>query len=561
MNAEPLPRDETLLLEYELLELPTAQHKAGLAGLLLHLDSLAERGIPGAPTVEHLGQFAASIRVDRNSLQVLFDDLYAARLERVLVRSKYANKTPLEETTVEVRRDGKLHQEKRFVYEEVRPSGPVLTHWLREGDEDPWFKLWQNMLWSVLRAQPATRREYQARANEQPVGFGDKFWAAFTKAAKQRTKGKFVTESIAGSLFVGAQDKNAERVIFVGRVEHNLLLHFWQWATPIFVPRVLDPRKGNWNYQGFLLAIPEVADLIEFPRDMKHYWQDLDPSRSGYRPAESLVDLAEEGGLEFLYHLVRQRLNKADLNYGVHAIELYHQEKRGNSVRQITAERLTPSKTLLGAYERIRDDRRKHPLFKRLQIGNLVHGESWFHGALDLFARFPAEFFIHGPNTPRGRFFGADVRHRFKQAIRDLELKEQTMRTSSDDEALQRLIYQLIRSYVDLRTKNRAALPDKKYDALTTAEKKKYNDLKPKVAITAFLALRGRREQDITEYFTGTLCSTGHYLKEEEFLLLGNALMRDPDKVKNLAMLALSAHSWTAREKKDIPDTTETQAN
>ncbi|SDW74896.1 type I-MYXAN CRISPR-associated protein Cmx8 [Thiocapsa roseopersicina] len=560
MTAELATKADSLVLDYDLLDLPTAQHKAGLAGLLLHLRSLEQRGIAGAPSVERLDRFGTSVRFSRASLQLLFDDLYAAKREQILSRSKYANKPPLGETFVEVKRGGKVLQEKRYVYEDERPGGRVLAFWLSKGPDDPWLRLWQNMLWGILRAQPTTRGEYKNRADEKPVSFVGKLWLSLKKAQKQRAKGALVTESIAGSLFIGAQDKNAERVSFLGRIEHNLLLHFWQWAAPIFVPRSVDARTGNWEYRGFLVVIPEVADLVEIREDMERYWRRLEPEASGYRPTQALVDLPAEGGLEFLYHLTRDKLERADMLYGVHGVELYHQEKQGNNVRQHIAERMRVDQGLLRAYVNARD-RRAHPLFKRLLIGNLVRGEPWFEGAQDLFDRYPIGFFIQRPDSPRTRFFGSDVHKRFEQIIQDLEHTEKLMQPTGDDEALQRLIYKLIRNYVDLRTRDRASIGDKKFSDLSEADKQKYRDVKPKVATGAFLALRGRRDQDIAEYFTGTLCSVGHYLSEDDFLLIGNLLMHNPEKAKNLAMLALSAHSWTPRAKDEQTDSAQAPAN
>jgi CRISPR-associated protein Cmx8 len=241
-------------------------------------------------------------------------------------------------------------------------------------------------------------------------------------------------------------------------------------------------------------------------------------------------------------------LGKTRIPDALHAVELYQVEKKGNNVRQLVAERLLPERRVLDAYERIRGDRRKHPLFKRLQIGNLVRGEPWHRGAEQLFERFPTSLFIHGEHTPPGRFFGTDVRHRFQQVIQD---QGGTPMQTQDDDVLQRLIYQLVRTYVDQRARERAALGDKRFDTMSEAEQRKYREARSKVANTAFLSLRGRREADVSEYFTGTLCAVGHFLKEEDFLLLGDTLMRSPDTIKTLTMLALSAHSWSAREKTD----------
>ncbi len=548
MSATQTPEEQSLLLQYNLTDLPTAQHKAGLAGLLLHLRSLEARHLTAGPVLERADALEASIRISRDSLQCLFDDLYAGALEDNRVRSKYPSKAPLAEKTDAVQRNGKEEQVKLFLYKDLRPQCEVIAHWRPQGKQDPWFRLWQGMLWGVLRAQPKTRGEYQNRADGQPVGFTERLWRSLTKAEAGRAKGKFVVESIAGSLFIGAQDKNAERVGFEGHVEHNLLLHFWPWAAPVFVPRVIDPRKGTWDYQGFLLAIPEVADLQTFVEDMEFYWKSLDAEKVGYRPASALVDLPEEGGLEFLYHLAQRRIGKSHLTDSLHAVELYHQHKQGNNVRQLAAEKLVPRAELLADYERVRGDGKKHPLFKRLQLRNLLDGRPWYSGAFDLFECFPSEYFVHGPKTPRGRFFGTDVRRQFSATIADICDEELSMFDEDRDKALQSLIYRVVRNYVEKRTRDRAGINSgKDFHQFVPAEFARYRDAKPKVASNAFLALRARRAQDVAEYFTGTLCAQGFHLKESDFLLLADRLLNEPEQVKTLAMLALSAHSWSAQ--------------
>ena len=72
-----------------------------------------------------------------------------------------------------------------------------------------------------------------------------------------------------------AQSVNAEVVPFEGRIDHNLLLHFWPVTSMVYVPRFID-RDGN-SYIGcrskedkskhFCLAVPDVADLRTFLED------------------------------------------------------------------------------------------------------------------------------------------------------------------------------------------------------------------------------------------------------------------------------------------------------
>ncbi|MFO1352406.1 MAG: type I-MYXAN CRISPR-associated protein Cmx8 [Gammaproteobacteria bacterium] len=294
--AASAPEPE-LVLEYELFDMPTAQHKAGLAGLILHLKNLEKREVTPRPRIESVAPQSARFRFTQRDFQTLFDDLYDGYWTEARVRQKYQNKDP--KRIEEVKSVEGKKTEKWFIYDEFRPRGSVLGFYLQEATNSPWLKLWQDMLWSVLRAQPTTRGEYQRRADGDSVSFADELWGKLVKSQTQ--KNRLVTTSIAGSLFVGAQDQNAEQVPFQGRIEHNLLLHFWTWVTPIFVPQVVNLKDKQREYQGYLLAIPEVADLEEFIEAVTEFWQSLSPDISGYRPRGALIDLPEEGGLEFLY--------------------------------------------------------------------------------------------------------------------------------------------------------------------------------------------------------------------------------------------------------------------
>ena len=105
------------------------------------------------------------------------------------------------------------------------------------------------------------------------------------------------------------------------------------------------------------------------------------------------------------------------------------------------------------------------------------------------------------------------------------------------DEKLARRVFYVIKDYVNRRAR------DKKDREISEA--------KEKVAKDAFLAMRSRRDEDFVEYFTGSICSVPHHLPEEEYLAVSEALIEAPETVKNLAMLALSAHSysWTPSDK------------
>jgi CRISPR-associated protein Cmx8 len=80
---------EAVVIRYDLFDLPTAQHKAGLAGLVLSIRSLKNRSEKAPDTIppdsvpvilEGPSNTSITIRFTERSFKGLFDDLYDADL-------------------------------------------------------------------------------------------------------------------------------------------------------------------------------------------------------------------------------------------------------------------------------------------------------------------------------------------------------------------------------------------------------------------------------------------------------------------------------------------------
>ena len=544
-----LLEDGRLRLRYQLYELPSAQHKAGLAGLIFLSRNMQARGIGPVIQVSHLDATSTELRFGLDELQATFDELYDGAWQEIFLRSKFSGKEPKRVEEVPVEDNGKT--EKRFVYDEFRPKGAYFSYLLEGGEDSSWLKLWQDMLWAVLRAQPKTRGGYKTRANGQPLLLPSKLWKRLIKVVEERTKGRLLVDSVAGSLYIGAQDKNAERVSFQGPVELNLLLYFWHLVTPLFIPRGVDIKNGRLNNQGFLLAIPEVSHLAEFLDDIKRYWQSRRPDKSGYRPTQAMIEVPQEGGLEFLYDLAQLRIAN-NLALSISAVEWYHQEKRGNNVHMHGHGRLRADRGLLRRYENERN-RRANSLFKHLVLNNLLIERPWYEGAARLFASYRAEFFVQALQTPGlGSSFSADTRGRFKTALKDFRAKKEISMSNSEQssisDALVGQVYDLIGTYVRHRTRERSRMKLEQFSKDENGRiryPREYREVVEKVAKDAFLAMRGRNGRDFVTYFTGTICSVPQFFgRQDDFIDLSRALITQPDLIKDLSMLALSAHSW-----------------
>lgn len=556
-------RDDTIIIEYDLFTLPTAQHKAGLAGLLLMIQTLEARNILPAPEAE-VSATKAIVSFTRESLQIVFDDLYDAQWIETSSKQKWKDKEPKRLEEREIQENGKTRREKVFIYDAVQPKGAFLRALYTE-DDGIYVKLWRDMLWSILRGIPATRNVYEERADKKPSSLARDFWTSLEKARLHQGKGKILTESFSSSIFVGAEDANAERVPFRGTVEHNLLLHFWLIVTLIYVPRVSSLEKGieqGWRIRrddfGYVLAIPEPSDLNEFLSECRELLKKLDPQPYGFRPRSSVIDLYEEAGLEYLYHFLKNRLAKTkDSFFSLSAVELYHLQKQGNRIRQLNSERLLPKGKTLREYEHLREAW-SNPFYKSMRLRNLLDGLRWYERSDGVFHRYPKPLFIYSAEkSPKGiRFFGKDVNAVYSLIQNDLRMSLEGGSMSEDDldNQLALRIYQLIRTYVNHKTEEKSGTKFKDFQKLRDEKNPKkilypqeYREAREKVCSDAFLAIRGRRDQDFVEYFTGTVCSVPQYMPETDYLAIAGILMQDWERIKVLSMLALSAHSYLAQ--------------
>lgn len=542
---------DSLTLAYQLLDLPTAQHKAGLAGLLLMIETMNRRKMANVPRVVSVTNSEAQIEFSEESLQAVFDDLYEATSLEAEYKKKLKGRQPkrLVQKVVPTK-NGATKKEKIYVYEVLRPKGAFLETLFPDGD-GIWLKLWRDMLWQTLRGIPKTRGVYEQRLRGDLSALVGNMWKTLVRSQKLRAQGKLSTESISSSLFIGAQDVNAERVPFKGTPEENLLLHFWTIVSLVFVPNLVK-RDGESQFAGYVLAIPEPADLTYFLEEVSELLGSLDTAAAGYIPRAALIDVPAEGGLEYLYHLARYRVESQALAFSLSCVELHRLEKRGNNIRTLTSERVMADASILSTYKSLRQTCR-NPLFKSQRIMNLLAGELWFAKLEEAFSNFPYGFFIWkaGETPKRMPFFGIDANRTFTALEIDLNHLGGSHAMSKGDEENELAvgIYKLIRSYANQRAESKSG---KKYSDFKNSKDDEgrvqypadYLEARQKICAEAFLAMRSRRSTDFIEYFSGTICSVPQYLPQDEYLIISRALATDWQTVKTLSMLALSAQSF-----------------
>jgi CRISPR-associated protein Cmx8 len=551
VNSVPM----TVSVTYDLNDLPTAQHKAGLAGLLLQIDHMRGQGqlAPEYAFDEQSPDTKVTIHWTSAATDSVFDAIYDAQRVLVRVKSKWTGATAVAEEDVEETVDGKMKKVKVFVYEVVQPKGTFLQQYI-VNSPDSWLKLWRDMLWSIPRGNPQSRQPFEQRANGTTCKEGPAAWNDLQKIEKARLKGQFVTGPVAGSLWLGAQAINAEGISFDGRLDQTLLLHFWCLTTMIFVPQVIS-IDGESEFTGYALAIPEVSSLPLFMKAYRRLLAQLPGETRGFRPARAVIDLAAQGALEYadnLTRLVQDDVQKTSVRKAMNSLEFFHVAKIGNNVKTLASGRIVPRDEVLRKYEFIVGKTGEqppfgNPLFRRGLILALLTGMPWYRPFSSLFAEWPHHFFVQTDKSPsRLSWFWSDAREKFSQEFESMNQSPDD--SPSDPQSLLiKLVHQVVRNYVNERTKARSGIDPEKFKAGEKIEwnalPKEFFEERKKVGESLFLEFRSRRDQAFIDHFAQTLFSSKQYLSEGQLTTLGQALLNQTDDVKTLTLISLSANS------------------
>jgi CRISPR-associated protein Cmx8 len=573
MARKKPPPVDSLTLRYDLHDLPTAQHRAGLAGLLLQVDSMAERKAAGAlsadlelPVVEHTAT-SATVQLTAPALQGLLDDLYAARtVERSAKSWASNNKEPPKRVEVVSVTDarGKAKEEKRYVYEVIEPAN-LFLHRYTEGAKEPWHKLWRDMLWAIPRG-PKTRGPFEDRAAGRPAGLAAEIWKGLVAhyAAAQRCEVHVV--DLVGADLLGAQAANAERVPFQDRADQALLLAFWPLTVRVFLSEEIDAEgkaslvrdsRGSRMADIFVIAIPDPVNLDRFARAYRLWLSEL-PTAMGDRgrPAEAIVSLPAEGPLEFLHQLARlverRVLQEPPARY-LSGVEFFAMSRPGNTTRTLAHGRIPASDRLLLAYDGIRAAYR-NPFVRSNLLLAILHDWPWFDPFADPIRTRRWWHFLHSQGRSKHEAIGIawEINRRFRIVINTYRLlMENNMPDAATrPDAVDRLVYGLVGTYVKQWACQRAGVKptDENWWTRTAAERQE-------ICAKVFLELRSRHDDDFVRQFTARFGSVPQWLDANSYAAVAAALMRthtaEPgedrprtrDDVRTLTLLALAAHS------------------
>jgi len=606
-KAKP-PEPKTVTITYDLFDLPTAQHKAGLAGLLLQIESMKSREVlaPGYRWDESASNSKVHVEFAEETTASLFDDLYdatwieGAPKEKLFTKGKGdAKKTVLPIRTVSMTKTDKKGVEKTtegYVYLELTPTLATLRQYLPPQGE--WVRLWRDLIWQVIRdstkkapyiqraaaktlpegahvdesddgasPQDEENKEEKKKAKKKPDGSK---WDDLVLHQAAISKNSFAMADLSSALLLGAQSMNAEVMSFEGRIDQTLLLHFWPLTCMIYVPRFVD-GEGNTNIgrrdkedrsKHFCLAVPDVSDLRGFLDDYPKVLAMLSPELAVYRPKESLIDLAAEGGISFVEHLARltpQAAANSETRSSVSGIDYLHLNQDGKIVRCLSTGRVAFNRHLAEDYLAIvgkvgEKPPYSNPLFRRCLMQALLDNKPWFQPFGKLFAEWDVSFFVPTDAPPKLSWFWIDAR-KYLRSLEDRVKNSTPDAPADEDDILASTVNRFIRRYLDARIQK-----DKPEWDFAKFRKERNTpplaaEARRKMAERLFLELRSRREQAFVDHFTNTFFSVGQYFGQKPvpkiFERVAGALMNRTEVVKTLTLMALSDNGWTPTQKKE----------
>lgn len=551
-------------LNYSLAELPTSQHRAGLAGLVLMIRWLTEQErINGICEFTRIDDQGATIQLDEPGLKTLFAETYdfiegERESEKLRTRTKSKKVIQPKRTIEKINESGE--KTPVHIYPTFTPKGAFLATLDPTADnagKGLWVDLWREFVWNVIRKKDRSKEIYRNRNTATREGV--KVWKSLVTEATSSAE----PSALSGTDLIGARAHNAEQVQFKDITRQKLLLNFWSYTTQVYIPirTVVDKKTKEPKAEelGYALAVPEVARLETFCRVLPAaLLTNRGSEKWKWHPRDSVIDVPAESALDYFLKLSSQlSLQESALGMSrvVTAIDVFHVDPSGQDVSIRGTARIEPESFRPDEYERIRRGLFNHE-FRKQRILNILNEREWYADFDSLLTRLPLKLGFDDKK------FSQDAHESFKNEVTDLEVKkpmrkedspfgtetvnndevEAIRSSSSESRSTESLIYGMIGRYLDRKLKARRDFDYSDVKA-GTADKDEYSKERRKLAMDAFYAVKSRTGADFVEYFANTLCSISQSMSEQDYVILAHDLHKNPETIRTLTILALSARS------------------
>ncbi len=346
MNKTQTP--DLVTLEYEITELPSSQHRAGLAGLILKIQWLQQQeafkaSVDAVCGIIHLDPEKATLQLNLAGLTALFRSHYSASFEereqlkprkkgsqdlRIIQREIYDEKTDLTKLT------------DIYIYQDIVPQGHLIQSFdPTANDTQIWTKLWQEATWGILRPTDRQRIPFKAIVDGADPPEIEKVWKLLLKRPDS-------VVTLSSTYMLGVQRTNNEGMPMDDRASFFFLLHFWNYVAQIYQPIHVD-AKDNPKLHGYAIAIPDVRNLSSFCQHFPSILQQRSTKIKWGKPEEAIVRDPIEAGLMMMSSIqtyLSANTDGIDINNLLFGVDVFHLFRKKHEAQILSIQHYLPDK-------------------------------------------------------------------------------------------------------------------------------------------------------------------------------------------------------------------------
>ena len=335
-------------LEYQISQLPSSQHRAGLAGLILKIQWLQQQAefkdsIGAICKIIDLDADKATLQFNLAGITLLFRSHYNAVLEEresTKIRPNGSKNYLTIEREVYAPDTDRTELVKSYIYQDLIPTGLLIQSFdPTVKDSQIWTKLWQEATWGVLRPREKQRLPFKAMVGGTDPPEIDRIW----QLLRDRPD-KIVP--LSSTQMLGVQSTNNEGISSTDRGSNYFLLHFWSYVAQIYLPFQVD-IKDNVEFHGYAIAIPDVCNLVAFCQHFPAILQQRSTKIRWKKPDGAIVRHPIEVGLFFLRSIHTYLCaNTDDLDIGnlLFGVDVFHIFRKKHEPQILRIQRYPPNK-------------------------------------------------------------------------------------------------------------------------------------------------------------------------------------------------------------------------
>ncbi len=477
-------------LKYVLSQLPSSQHRAGLAGLVLIIQWLQKRSefknLANAKLkVTDLDADTVTVQFNLAGFTALMKAHFSAAFEEREREKKRANSKQKFKTIkrkVHNPDTGKTKETTFYIYTDIVPKGDLVRSFDPANSQNlVWTKLWQEVTWAVLRPRDKQRLPFKAMANDIEPSEIEKIWNLLQNKPDSKIP-------LSSTYMLGAQKKNNDGVPFTDLARDRFLLNFWSYVARIYLPIIVD-MKGKVKLKGYAIAIPDIRHLAAFCEHFSAILQQRKTEELWGKPRSAIVRNLEEAGLDSLGSIynylskLKPELNIDKLLFGVDVFHIVRPQDKPQSKPQILSiQRYQPNQEAIAEFTQLQH-KLFNPLFRQQYWQNLIRDRPRIEGFYALLQDAPTA------KTIKNGLFCHDFRTVFSQK-NPMEQQETEAVTSQKAEksnninnsesneskkiSIESLLLRLLKTYTRHQLEHRSGLKwDENWNNLKTEELKK----------------------------------------------------------------------------------------